>query len=351
MSPLPPHDPFQPAESTWSPKDAAAALPVTGKKTRTSKGVRFVFCGLIFIFVILGLWLAGKLFLPRPTVAPSALTMQPFPAPASDASSSELSKTAPETPSESPIAPAESQAVKLSSPGAEPGIGTDSLDTLHKQLADTPQPATSLFLELAAAYSTRNRHGEAAGILSKGILQHPGNDELFLALVDSVFASGDLENAWQQVARTARITDPRYASRILRFGLSAGKYDETLIILSSSGTSPEWSESEWIMIASLYENSGQLDKAIETTERKVANKSEIYRLRARQETLNENITEAIFNQEQYIANLDIPSAEAWRSLATLYASLGRTEDAARAQRQSAMAETGRPVDGTSLGTQ
>lgn len=347
MSSFHSNDPFQPPENSESFSNISAPpTPVQGvmpaiKRSRTSNGVRLVLGGVLVVFLSLAGWIGALVLFSKPTVVPPSLVTLPILPPGSPPTVPAVKEVAIE--SAAGVASEIPADVRLESPGT----GTESLAVLREKLSGTASPAPSLFLEMAAACEAENRHGEAAKVLKKGMIEHPGNDDLFLALADNTLASGNPEEAWQQVARTGRLEDPRYASRILRFGIAAAKYDETLVILSSSGTgNTAWSEAEWIMIASLYENTGQLDSAIETVNRRVSEQSEIYRLRARQEMLNENFAEAIFNQEQYIARIGKPSAEAWRTLATLYAAVGRSEEAERAREQSAAARGDEPAGGS-----
>jgi tetratricopeptide (TPR) repeat protein len=160
--------------------------------------------------------------------------------------------------------------------------------------------------------------------------EYEGASEHLLASADRIFESGSAIEAWEQVARTGCTSDLRFVSRILRFGLSAGKFDETLVILAEAKSVHSWTEPEWRMIAEIYEKSGQIVRAIETISRKVNDHIEYLRLQARQEMIKENIPEAIFYQEQYIAQLDPPLAKAWSDLATLYLSQNRADDASRA---------------------
>jgi hypothetical protein len=166
----------------------------------------------------------------------------------------------------------------------------------------------------------------------------PDESDLLLAAADRIYESGASDEAWELIARAGCVSDLRFASRILKFGISAGKYDETLVILHESDNKSSWTESEWRMIAEIYERIGRVNLAVDTIHRKVKDRVEYLRLQARQQLYSENIAEAIFYQEQYINLLNPPVAKAWMDLATLYLSLGRRNAAAKAVQEARQIE-------------
>ncbi len=179
--------------------------------------------------------------------------------------------------------------------------------------------------------------GTALGTVP-GTAKSPAKSDLLLAAADRIYESGASAEAWELIARAGCVSDLRFASRILKFGISAGKYDETLVILHESDNKSSWTESEWRMIAEIYERSGRVNLAVDTIHRKVKDRVEYLRLQARQQLYSENIAEAIFYQEQYINLLNPPLAKAWMDLATLYLSLGRRNAAAKAVQKARQIE-------------
>ena len=163
----------------------------------------------------------------------------------------------------------------------------------------------------------------------------PITEEPLITRADELFAGGASTEAWESIARSGRLQDRALAERLMRFGLAAGRADETLVILDSiAPNSPDWSEEEWRLIIRLHEATGQLDRAIEIADRRLSDRSGIFRLRARKAKEAGQLPEAISHQEQYLAGVRDPTALDWRTLAELYQSVGRTADAARATSQA-----------------
>ncbi len=95
---------------------------------------------------------------------------------------------------------------------------------------------------------------DALPALRDRLARAPENGELLLALADTLFATGHPTEAWERVARTGRLGDPRFVSRILRFSFAAARVDETLVMLDSVGDSlPAFSEEDRLLFLRLHE--------------------------------------------------------------------------------------------------
>jgi tetratricopeptide (TPR) repeat protein len=222
-------------------------------------------------------------------------------------------------------------------PAAPPEAGgeNDKIAAIRRELSESPDPDPALFLRTASALSGAGKETEATGVLRDGFARHRESEDLRLALADQLFTSGTPYEAWELIARTGRPGDSRFASRLLKFSLDAGRADETLVILATAGDElPDWSDAEWLIIVRLHEATGQLDRAIEIADRRGGDRTELFRLRAVRAEEAGKLDEAIFNREQYLAHLADPPAADWSRLAALYTSAGREEEAARAQRQA-----------------
>lgn len=299
----PPHDPFSP------PPLPPTEVVSIKKRARLSTGVRMVLGSSLVALVSLGSWVGLQISVQEPPDRTFTLpAIPPDPAP-----------------------PAE---LVASPPEADPAVGESSppKEDLRRELAESENPDASLFLRVAAAISSQGGQAEATGILRGGLARHPQDENLLIALADQLFATGTPAEAWEMVARTGRLNDSRFASRLLQFSLDAGRADETLVILDAAGDAlPNWSDEDWLMLVRIHEETGQIDRAVEIADRRISDRSELFRLRSRQAG---QLDEAIFNQEQYLAHLAEPSAGEWLSLSKMYGTAGRTEEAARALLQA-----------------
>jgi len=328
MSSPPPLDPFSPLDQPTYGHVPPPPLPLTGKKARFSTGVRLVLGSALVALLSLGAWIALQIFFQTPPEG--NFTLPAIPA-----------DVTPPTESE----PMPEPASRTATPTATPDLGRDSeeLAALRRELSESRMPDPSLFLRTAAALSATGKETEATRVLRDGLARHRESEEIHLALADRLFATGTPDEAWEMIARRGRLDDSRFASRLLKFGLGAGRADETLVILATAADAlPDWSDAEWLIIVRLHEAGEQLDRAIEIADRRVSDRTELFRLRAVRAEKTGKLDEAIFNLEQYLAHLADPPAAEWSKLAGLYASAGREEEAARARRQADTANS--PAD-------
>lgn len=301
-------------------------MPVPGRKARFSTGVRLVLGSALVALLSLGAWIALQIFFQAPPEGNFTLPAIPVDtATPGELITEEATASPPPAPSPAPA------------PAAPPEAGDENakIAAIHRELLETPNPDPALFLRTAAALADTGKETEAAGVLRDGFERHRNSEELRLALADRLFTTGTPDEAWELIARTGRLSDSRYASRLLKFSLDAGRADETLVILASAGNElPDWSDAEWLIIVRLHEATGQLDRAIEIADRRGGDRTELFRLRAVRAEEAGKLDEAIFNREQYLAHLADPTGTEWSKLAALYTSAGREEEAARALRQA-----------------
>lgn len=330
--PSPPlHDPFSPSDpvpfSRVSPPNLPPTKPLPVKKARLSTGVRLVFGSALVALLSLGAWIALQVFLAAPLKTPLTLPAIPpaAPAPAAPAPSANSSSA----PTGSVTAPA---------PANESATDGDAtaIAGMRRELSESEDSDAAAYLRAASRISEQGLEPAATQILRDGMGRYPGDEALTIALADQLFATGEPSEAWELIARSGRLSDSRFAARLLRFSLGADRADETLVILASEhDTLPDWSGAEWLTIVRLHEETGQLDRAIEIADRRVGDRTELFRLRAIRAEKSGKLDEAIFNREQYLAHLADPPPLEWNKLADLYTSAGRVEEAARALRQAA----------------
>jgi hypothetical protein len=281
MSSPPSFDPFQPSDPTSLSRNSALPPSFPVKKAGFSRGIRLIIGSALVILLSLGTWIGLQFFFHSPPL--TTYTLPAIPAPAGG------------------MAP-------ILTPGTVP-TGTA-----------TPPPLATAAIPLL-------------------ITEDP-----LIMRADELFADGASAEAWESIARSGRLRDRPFAKRLMRFGLVAGRVDETLVILDSiNAETSNWSEEEWHLSIQLHEATGQLDRAIEIAGHHLSDRSGILRLHARKAKEAGRFPEAISHQEQYLAGLRDPSPLDWRALAELYQSAGRTSDAARANRQAE--EAGAPPPG------
>jgi tetratricopeptide (TPR) repeat protein len=334
--PSPPlHDPFSPSDaapfSRVSPPNLPPTMPLSMKKARLSTGVRLVLGSALVALLSLGAWIALQVFLAAPPKTTFTLPAIPPAAPA---------------PSESPAAtdsaanssPAPTGSVTAPAPANESATNEEAtaIAGMRRELSESEDSDAAAYLRAASRISEQGLEPAATQILRDGMGRYPGDEALTIALADQLFATGKPAEAWELIARSGRLSDPRFAARLLQFSLDAGRADETLVILASEhDTLPDWSGAEWLTIVRLHEETGQLDRAIEIADRRVGDRAELFRLRAIRAEKSGKLDEAIFNREQYLAHLADPPPLEWNKLADLYTSAGRVEEAARALSEAA----------------
>jgi len=227
-------------------------------------------------------------------------------------------------------------------PGVKPDHSPPSPADLRAQLRRTDSPSVSLYARVARAHGEAGRHEEAGAILHEGLEAHPASDRLLLARADVLARNDEPAAAWEMLARTGRLADPAFASRILELGVRARKWDETLVVLASAGKSlPPWDAKQWADVSRLYEKTGQYRQAVEAMKAHDPGSPEVLRLRALAEKSRDRYPQAIAHQQRYIAALDRPGASAWADLAEFYRAAGESGKAELAETQARRARTGR----------
>lgn len=346
MSSPPPHDPFSAPDAApfgrVSPPNLPPTMPVPMKKARLSTGVRLVLGSALVALLSLGAWIALQVFIAAPPettftlpaippAAPAPSDSPAAPAPSESPVATDLAANSPSVPTDSVPAPAPAPANEPATDGE-----ATALAAMRRELSESEDSDAAAYLRAASGISGQGLEPAATQILRDGVDRYPGDEALTVALADQLFATGKPSEAWELIARSGRLSGSRFASRLLQFSLEAGRADETLVILASEhDTLPDWSGAEWLTIVRLHEETGQLDRAIEIADRRVGDRTELFRLRAIRAEKSGKLDEAIFNREQYLAHLADPPTREWNKLADLYTSAGRAEEAARALRQAA----------------
>jgi tetratricopeptide (TPR) repeat protein len=307
-------------------------MPLPVKKARLSNGVRLVLGSALVALLSLGAWIALQIFI----AAPHETTFTLPAIPAAPAPSESLVAT--DLVANSSSAPTGSVPVPTPAPTSESASDGEAaaLAGIRRELSESENSDAAAYLRAATGISEQGLEPDATQILLDGVGRYPGDEALTVALADQLFGTGKPAEAWELIARSGRLSDSRFASRLLQFSLDAGRADETLVILASEhDTLPDWSGAEWLTIVRLHEETGQLDRAIEIADRRVGDRTELFRLRAIRAETSGKVDEAIFNREQYLAHLADPPPLEWKKLADLYTSAGRVAEAARALRQAA----------------
>lgn len=315
------------------------------KKGDLSRGMRFFLGSTLVLFLSLGLGLGWQIFFQRPpaeTFTLPAIPADPMTLKADfvDASAANFSppysdvESVPSVADPVPRLPAPNEVIRSTRPAVpqhefakskEPG---DSFESAASSFRETPSPADPV-------NTPGDGNFESAEALTHRLARDPQNEDILVTLADQLFVEGNPTEAWELIARTGRLNDSRFVSRLMRFGLAAARADETLVILDVAGdTLPDFSTGEWLFLVRLHEATGQLDRAIEIANLRVKDRCELFRLRARQANRTGKIDEAILNQEQYLTHAAEAPAGEWQNLAVWYESAGRSEEAMRASRQA-----------------
>lgn len=199
------------------------------KTTRFRHGARFFLGSVLVAFLSLGVWVGLQIFFPSPPAKSFTLPSIPVDPMLGQA---EIAAAA------DAFSPASSTRQDAAVAGIEPAVptqrigSTDSLRVLRDRLA-------------------RDRE----------------NEEHLLALADALFANGQPTEAWERVARTGRLDDVRFVSRILRFGVEASRADETLVMLDSVGDAlPAFSDEDRLLLDRLHEKTRHVSRQATETE-------------------------------------------------------------------------------------
>ncbi|NLT72413.1 MAG: hypothetical protein GXX91_17200 [Verrucomicrobiaceae bacterium] len=186
------------------------------KTTRFRRGTRFFLGSALVVPLSLGVWIGLQVAFQQPPAESftlPAIPVDPMLAKADIATVAD------------PVAPAPAARQNDPAAGTEPDVPT-----------------------------SRAGSADVLPALRDRVARDPENGELLLALADALFAADHPAEAWERVARTGRLRDPRFVSRLLRFSFAAARVDETLVMLDSVGDSlPAFSEADRLLLVRLHE--------------------------------------------------------------------------------------------------
>lgn len=282
----PPSAGFPPPDPNSGPPVSRQSLSQGRKPGRKFLG--FLTSVALVIVSAIGGWMTIQFFFSTPSVStlPGSYesVAQFSPVPPADISPQPAASVAFAEPSPAPLQP--EPAPKKQSPEEGPASEEtneklENLRQLRDQLSSSDAPTEGLYLTVARSFEETGKMEDALEITREGRQSFPDSDSLLLAESDLLALTGSPEQAWQQLARTGKVGDRQFFSRILRFGVDAGKYDETLVILSTAHTTDfEWSQEDWKALVSLYEQTDQIDRAIRVAEKRLSDHEEADRLRS-----------------------------------------------------------------------
>ncbi|MAS93806.1 MAG: hypothetical protein CMO55_11495 [Verrucomicrobiales bacterium] len=299
MSSFPSSDEVPPSHSestrTNVSRESFAAKPQRGKKF-----VCFLMTLGLLVASAAGGWMTIKYFLSTPSVSgviePPAQPFNQNPISPATGQSTSLQGEPPSSPKAQSV-PQQDPAEPLNPPvpvetkAPEPPVSAATTDEpeedpnglweLREQLSVSSSPTEGMYLNAVRTHEQAGKLAQALQITRDGREVFPDSDSLLLSESDLLAATGSPDEAWELLARTGRVGDRQFASRILRYGVDAEKYDETLVVLSSGGSHQyDWSQEDWVALVKLYENTGQIELALQTAKKHLVDEAEIKRLKS-----------------------------------------------------------------------
>ncbi len=216
-----------------------------------------------------------------------------------------------------------------------PAPEVDPISLLEKKLEAEPDSPASLYLKLASTYTSRGEKDKAETLLKGAHDQYPLEADITLALAGAYSSQNLNERAWTLIARTGRIGDLKFASRLLQLGLDSGKYDETLVILDPSFTGDlPWSSADRLKFAQLHEKVKNYGNAIRLYQDLPDGQTHILRVQAKEAHSKDDYTSALKHQSQYVNQLTAPDPEAWTFYADLHHLAGNNHEADEAYKKA-----------------
>ena len=208
------------------------------------------------------------------------------------------------------------------------GATEDFVTAMRLKLGSDSHADASYYLDIADAYATAGDFGMVETSLKEGMEKYPASRSLVLRLSDFYAEHGEKEKAFALMSRTEWLKDNRVTSRLLSLGYETSQSEKTLaLIQNASIENDNLTQAERLDLAALYEETGDLDRAIDLYAKAEGGETDAVRLQAERAYLSGNIQEAWGLQKRYIDSTEIPDYEAWTVMGDLHRAIGRTEEA------------------------
>jgi tetratricopeptide (TPR) repeat protein len=201
----------------------------------------------------------------------------------------------------------------------------DFIRAIQLKIAAEPKSEPGHYLDLADAWDSLAEPASVETALQDGLKQFPGSAPLLLRLSDHLFMQGERERVFDLLVKSDRITDKRFASRILSVGYELGRFEETLRLVAK--LPEEWSPSERLDLASLHEETGDIEGALSQYRLAPGAEVEVARIEAELSFLRGDIEGAARLQARYLELTEEPDFEGWTFMGDLQRALGKTAEA------------------------
>ncbi|MBL9151235.1 MAG: tetratricopeptide repeat protein [Verrucomicrobiales bacterium] len=201
----------------------------------------------------------------------------------------------------------------------------DFIRAVRLKIAAEKKPEPGHFLDLADAWTSLGDTAAAEAAIREGLEKQPGSAPLQLALADLQYELGRHAEAYDLLVKADRVTDKRFASRILNLGYELGRFEDTLRIVSQ--LPEEWSPSERLDLASLHEETGDIEGALANYRLAEGAEADIARIEASIAHLRGDIDSAIRLQARYLDLATDADFEGWTFLGDLYRTQGKSAEA------------------------
>ncbi len=201
--------------------------------------------------------------------------------------------------------------------------GKDYVHAIELKLALAPQQLPEHFQELSDAWAEAGDFEKSLAVLRDGVRAFPDSASMELALADTHKRLGNLDAALNVLIGRGKPQDKRFADRLVSLAHDTGRFQEVLDFLDVDGVNyQEWSGSERVDLAALYEEAGQTSRALEIYQSTPAGEGDAARMLAERAYAMGDPTAALAHQQRYLALLEEPDPEALMFLGDLYMATG-----------------------------
>lgn len=213
----------------------------------------------------------------------------------------------------------------------------DVVKATQLKIANETTAEADRYLDIADTWDSLARPDSVVTALEEGLKRLPESRVLKLRLADHLATMGRLSDAFDLLAASRHFDDPRFASRLLSLGNETGRFEETLALVQSAPAAAEpaaWSPTERLELAALYEETGDIPRALEIYRSTEAGTVDALRLGAEVAYLEGRVEDALSLQRRYLAETGDSDYEALTFLGDLLHAAGDAPAAEAAYRRA-----------------
>ncbi|MCB1229630.1 MAG: tetratricopeptide repeat protein [Verrucomicrobiae bacterium] len=206
----------------------------------------------------------------------------------------------------------------------------DFIHAIQLKIKSDPNVEAGDFLDMADAWESLAEIDSVEKTLQSGLQLMPESATLKLQLADFLAKNGRRDEAFDELARSHQVGDKRFAARLLSLGYETGRFEETIRLVTT--TDQHWSPTERFDLASLYEETGNVDAALAQYRQAEGGESDVARIEAEIAFMRGDVNGALARQKRFLDLLSEPDYEAWTFYGDLFRAAGRTDEAEAAYR-------------------